>query len=150
MKSFYDSLKEDIAAYEGRHDDYIYLAPEWYRLMTNLLDNPRLPDRMKPLVACAIAYFIMPADVIPEEVYGPYGYIDDIWFCAFAAREIVERTGDPGIIAESWDGEGDILEITEEILRSEKDFIEEYRDRILRYTGCSEVLKWLDVGARKA
>jgi uncharacterized membrane protein YkvA (DUF1232 family) len=145
MKSFYESLKEDIARYEGRHDEFIYLAPEWYRLMTNLLDNPRLPDRLRPLVACAIAYFILPADIIPEEIYGPYGYIDDIWFCAFAAREVAERTSDPKLLEECWDGEGDVLALTEDMLKKEKEFIADKRDLILKYTGCDEILRLLDV-----
>jgi uncharacterized membrane protein YkvA (DUF1232 family) len=150
MKSYYDSLKEDIGAYEGRHDEYIYLAPEWYRLMTNLLDNPRLPGRLRPLVVSAIAYFIMPVDVIPEETYGPYGYIDDIWFCAFVAGEIAERTGDRVLISESWDGEGDVLALMEETLGREEELIGDLRERILKYTGCGELLAWLDAGTRKA
>jgi uncharacterized membrane protein YkvA (DUF1232 family) len=143
VKSFYDSLKKDIAAYEGRHDEFIYLAPEWYRLMTSLIDTPRLPDRFRPLVACAIAYFIMPADVVPEEICGPYGYLDDIWFCAFIAREIVERTGDRRLIVENWEGEGDVEGMMSDLLGREGEFVGEKREQILKYTGCAQVLRWL-------
>jgi len=143
MKDFYDKLKDDIKAYEGRHDDFIFLTPEWYKLMTNLLDDPRMPYRLKPLVSCAIAYFIIPADVISEEIYGPYGYIDDIYFCAFIANEINKRTKDPAIIEENWEGEGDILELIEEVLGQEKELIEDNKELILNYTGCSELLGML-------
>jgi len=169
MKDFYDKLKDDIKAYEGRHD----LTPEWYKLMTNLLDDPRMPHRLKPLASCAIAYFIIPADVISEEIHGPYGYIDDIYFCAFIANEIRKRTKDPAIIEENWEGEGDILELIEEVLGQEKKLIEDKKieenwegegdilelieevlgqekklieDKkklILNYTGCSELLGML-------
>jgi uncharacterized membrane protein YkvA (DUF1232 family) len=143
MKNFYDALKADIAKYEGRHDDFIYLAPEWYRLMTNLLDDPRLPTRLRPLVACAIAYFVMPADVIPEELYGPYGYIDDIFLCAFIAKEVRARAKDPDLIPRNWDGEGDVLAIINEVLKKEEEFIGKNRERLLNYTGCAEILKGL-------
>jgi uncharacterized membrane protein YkvA (DUF1232 family) len=149
MKSFYDELKKDIAKYEGRHDDFIYLAPEWYRLMTNLLDDARLPARLRPLVACAIAYFVMPADVISEELYGPYGYIDDIFLCAFVAREVGRRAGDPEILVENWRGEGEILKIIDEVLAKEEEFIRKNRERLLRYTGCAEVLKGLGKGRKQ-
>jgi len=143
MKDFYDKLNDDIKAYEGRHDDFIFLTPEWYKLMTNLLDDPRMPYRLKPLVSCAIAYFIIPADVISEEIHGPYGYIDDIYFCAFIANEIKKRTKDPAIIEENWEGEGDILELIEEVLGQEKELIEDNKELILNYTGCSELLGML-------
>jgi len=32
------------------------------------------------------AYLITPADVISEDIHGPYGYIDDIYFCTFIAH----------------------------------------------------------------
>jgi uncharacterized membrane protein YkvA (DUF1232 family) len=149
MKSFYDELTKYIAKYEGRHDDFIYLAPEWYRLMTNLLDDARLPARLRPLVACSIAYFVMPADVISEELHGPYGYIDDIFLCAFVAREVGKRAGDPDLLAENWRGEGDVLKIIDEVLAKEEEFIGKNRERLLKYTGCAEVLKGLSKGRKR-
>jgi len=89
------------------------------------------------------AYFIIPADVISEEIHGPYGYIDDIYFCAFIANEIRKRAKDPTIIEENWEGEGDILELIEEVLGQEKELIEDNKELILNYTGCSELLGML-------
>ena len=149
MKDFYDKLKSDIESYEGRHDDFIYLTPSWYRLMTNLLDDSRLPYRLKPLVSCAIAYFIIPADVISEEIYGPYGYIDDIYFCTFVANQILVRTRDPDLLVENWEGEGDILQLIDETLKKEKELIGSNKNLILNYTGCSELLEILDDWKKK-
>lgn len=149
MKDFYDKLKSDIESYEGRHDDFIYSTPSWYRLMTNLLDDSRLPYRLKPLVSCAIAYFIIPADVISEEIYGPYGYIDDIYFCAFVANQILVRTKDPDLFVENWEGEGDILQLIDETLKKEGELIGSNKELILNYTGCSELLEILDDWKKK-
>jgi uncharacterized membrane protein YkvA (DUF1232 family) len=144
MKDFYEKLKGDIKNYEGRHDEFIFFTPEWYKLMTNLLDDPRLPYRLKPLVSCAIAYFIIPVDIISEEIHGPYGYVDDIFFCAFVANEIVKRTNDPGLLVENWESEGNIVELVHQMLEKENELIGANKNLILNYTGCLELLKLLD------
>jgi len=140
MRDFYDMLKEEIEAYEGRHDDLIYLAPEFYLLMTNLLDDPRLPHRLRPAVACAVAYFILPADIIPEDLLGPYGYVDDIWLCAFVAHHVQDVCGDVPILRDNWQGEGEIGGLTSEILGKEEDLIGTERDRIIAYVGVDALL----------
>jgi uncharacterized membrane protein YkvA (DUF1232 family) len=144
MQDFFDKLVADIDQYEGRHDEFIYLTPYWYRLMTNLLDDPRLPRRLKPLISCAIAYFIMPADIISEEIHGPYGYIDDIFFCAYVANQVLMRTEKAELLAENWEGEGDIIQLVEEILEQESSLIGDQKELILQYTGCTELLECLE------
>jgi uncharacterized membrane protein YkvA (DUF1232 family) len=133
MKPFDQLLKEDIADYEGRHDDLIYQAPAFYRLLTYLLDDPRLPRSLRPLVLAAIAYFILPVDIIPEELEGPYGYVDDIWLCAFVADRVRQEIGTDEILISHWDGEGAILPLMEEILTGENDLIEDKKKLILDY-----------------
>ncbi len=144
MKDFFDELVADIGQYEGRHEEFLYLTPYWYRLMTNLLDDPRLPGRLKPLVSCAIAYFIMPADVIPEEIHGPYGYIDDIFFCAYVARQVLARTGNAEILSDNWEGEGEITSLLAEVLEQENALVGRQKELILEYTGCTDLLELLD------
>jgi uncharacterized membrane protein YkvA (DUF1232 family) len=139
MQAFDQLLEQEIAQYEGRHDDVISQAPALYRLLTHLLDDSRVTGHARPLVAAAIAYFILPADVIPEEIYGPYGYADDIWLCAWVADAVRRDLGEE-IIMESWDGECPLPELVREILDKEQDLIGEEREKILRYTGCDQLV----------
>ena len=139
MKKFDELLQLEIEKYEGRHDDLIYQAPALYRLLTRLLDDRRLPDRLRPLVAGAIAYFILPADVISEEIYGPYGYADDIWLCAWVADWVRHQVESDDILTENWDGEAPLLELLRDILAQEIELIGEQSDKILRYTGCDQI-----------
>jgi uncharacterized membrane protein YkvA (DUF1232 family) len=141
MRAFDELLQEEIAAYEGRHDDLIYLAPDFYRLLTRLLDDPRLPLALRPLISSAIAYFILPADIISEELHGPYGYVDDIWLCAYVADVVRRQVGDEAILVENWDGEALIIPLIREVLDKEQDLIGDERDRILWYTGCAQLLE---------
>jgi uncharacterized membrane protein YkvA (DUF1232 family) len=139
MKDFYALLKEKISDYEGRHDDLIYLAPDFYSLLTKLLDDPRLPDNVRPLVSCAIAYFILPADIISEDIYGPYGYIDDIFLSALVADVVRKAVHSNAILVDNWEGEAEIIPLVDEILLKEGDLIGDQRMRILKYTGCNRL-----------
>jgi uncharacterized membrane protein YkvA (DUF1232 family) len=135
MQSFDKLLEENIAGYEGRHDDLIYQAPAFYRLLTHLLDDPRLPRELRPLVLAAIAYFILPVDVIPEELEGPYGYVDDIWLCAFVAERVRREVGSDEILVTHWDGEGAVVPLVEELLAGEEDLLGDKGDLIFGYIG---------------
>jgi uncharacterized membrane protein YkvA (DUF1232 family) len=139
MKSFDELLEEDIADYEGRHDELIYQAPAFYRLLTHLLDDARLPKKLRPLVLAAIAYFILPVDIIPEELEGPYGYVDDIWLCAFVAERVRREVGGEGILVENWDGEAPVVELVEEVLTGVELVSREESKRVLEYIGFGEV-----------
>ncbi len=133
MRPFDQLLQEDIANYEGRHDDLIYQAPAFYRLLTHLLDDPHLPRELRPLVLAAIAYFILPLDIIPEELEGPYGYVDDIWLCAFVADRIRKELGNDEILTSNWDGESPLIPLLEEVISAEKNLIGDKRNSIFDY-----------------
>jgi uncharacterized membrane protein YkvA (DUF1232 family) len=135
VKTFDQLLQEDIANYEGRHDDLIYQAPAFYRLLTRLLDDPRLPRHLRPLVLAAIAYFILPVDIISEELEGPYGYVDDIWLCACVADQVRKETGTEVFLVSHWDGEGAVIPLLDEILASESDLIGDKGKLIFDYIG---------------
>ena len=134
MKDFDELLREDIAQYEGRHDDLIFQAPALYRLLVGLLDDPRLPFQHRKLLIAAIAYFILPVDVIPEEFEGPYGYIDDIFFCAWVANEVMKEVGN-GIVEENWDGECPLIPLIQDILNREQELPGDLKKKILAYVG---------------
>jgi uncharacterized membrane protein YkvA (DUF1232 family) len=74
-------------------------------------------------------------------LHGPYGYVDDIWLCAFVADQVRRQLDDEAILVENWEGEAPIVPLIGEILGKEQDLIGEERDRILRYTGCSQLLE---------
>ncbi len=133
MKNFDGLLREDIATY-GPHDDLIYQAPALYRLLTRLLDDPDLPGRFRPLVLAAIAYFILPVDIIPESLEGPYGYVDDIWLCAYVAERLRGELGDE-ILESNWEGEAPLLPLLADILARENELLGDKRDLILKYIG---------------
>ena len=139
MKRFDAILEKDISGYEGEFSQIIHQAPALYKMMTRLLDDRALPRSMSPLVIAAIAYFILPEDIIPEEKYGPVGYVDDIYLCAFVANEIVKESSSPDILARNWDGSVPVATLVKEILDREKELIGDKKDRIMQYIGYDQL-----------
>ncbi len=139
MKRFDALLEKDISGYEGEFSPLIHQAPTLYRLMTRLLDDRDLPRRMSPLVIAAIAYFILPEDIIPEEKLGPVGYVDDIYLCAFVADRVMKAAGSPEILTRNWDGNDSVLALIEEILGREKELIGDKKGIIMEYIGYDQL-----------
>jgi uncharacterized membrane protein YkvA (DUF1232 family) len=139
LKRFDLLLKEDVSGYEGDFSELIHEAPALYRLMTRLLGDPDLPEGLSPLVISAIAYFIAPSDIIPEEQLGPRGYVDDIYFCAFVADQVMKAAGTEDILIRNWDGERPIVPLVKEILNREKELIEDKKELIMEYIGYDQL-----------
>lgn len=132
-------LEKDISGYEGEFSDLIHQAPAFYRLMTRLLDDKDLPRDISPHIIAAIAYFILPEDIIPEDKFGPVGYVDDIYLCAFVANEIIEASGSNDIISRNWDGNRPATELIKEILDREEELLGNKKERMMQYIGFDEI-----------
>ena len=91
------------------------------------------------MVIAAIAYFILPEDIIPEERYGPAGYVDDIYLCAFVANEVMKQSGSLDILNRNWDGDVPADQIVKEILARERELIGEQKERIMQYIGYDQL-----------
>jgi uncharacterized membrane protein YkvA (DUF1232 family) len=138
LKRFDVMLENDISGYEGEFSDLIQQAPAFYRLMTRLLDDKDLPRSISPRIIAAIAYFILPEDLIPEDRFGPVGYIDDIYLCAFVANEVMEESGSSNIISRNWDGTRPVIELIREILDREKELLGNEKEHMMQYIGFDE------------
>ena len=139
LKRFDAMLEKDISGYEGEFSRLIAEAPALYRMMTRLLDDRALPRSMSPLVIAAIAYFILPEDIIPEEKFGPAGYVDDIYLCAFVANEVMKESASPEILSRNWDGNAPVAELIVEILDREGELIGDKKERIMQYIGYDQL-----------
>ena len=45
------------------------------------------------IISAAIGYYVTPVDVIPEQTYGPYGYIDDIYLSSHVLKMVADVHG---------------------------------------------------------
>lgn len=86
LLSFYDRLRERIAATVEQRagsmgkttSDALLLVPDVFMLLLRLALDKNVPKAQRALVSSALAYFVLPADFLPELIIGPTGYVDDL------------------------------------------------------------------------
>jgi len=92
-----------------RLKNLLLFIPNMLLLCVRLLADPRVPAIDRALVAGAIAYAIIPFDLIPDMI--PFvGQVDDAYLIALTLLRLMERT-DPNVVREHWRGGGDVVEL---------------------------------------
>ena len=92
FKDFYDTLIENLETYTGEYESFIDYGPILFKILCNLL-NGGVDYSLKLPICGAIAYYVTPEDIIPESIYGPYGYIDDIYISAHVLKMVADKHG---------------------------------------------------------
>ncbi len=86
LLSFYDRLRERVlSAVERRGGRFgsglaetLLLAPDVFMLLARLSLDREVPKATRALISGALAYFLLPADLLPEMTLGVAGYADDV------------------------------------------------------------------------
>ena len=77
--------------------------PNFLRLLYGLLTDPRVSNVDKLLVAGAIAYVMMPMDLVPDFI--PFiGEVDDVFVIVMALQRLISNAGRT-VVADHWMGE---------------------------------------------
>lgn len=84
--SFYDRLRERILqAVERRGGKLsegaakaLLLVPDVFILLVRLMLDKSVPGSTRAMIGGALAYFILPADLLPEMILGGAGFMDDL------------------------------------------------------------------------
>ncbi len=135
LKSFDELLAEEIAAQDGAVDTMLAQAPALYRLLTHLLGDPALPARLRPLLLAGIAYFVLPEDILSEDLRGLAGFADDVFLAAWIANRVLQETASERLLTDNWDGDAPLLSLLSEILAREGELVGEHFDLILWFIG---------------
>src|SRR4051812_40913860 len=81
---------------------YIKQFPAYLRLLGGLLTDRRVSALDKLLVAGAIAYIVMPIDIIPDFI--PFlGEVDDLYLLIFALQRLISNAG-RNVVYAHWTG----------------------------------------------
>jgi len=134
FKDFYDVLRENLDNYRGNYERFIDYGPDLYKLMSDLLNDRSLNSKSRVKVCAALGYFVVPFDIIPEQIYGPHGYIDDIFLCSHVLKGIKEENGIE-FLDEHWDGDEELEEVIEICYNSSKAILRDNTTEILNYVG---------------
>jgi uncharacterized membrane protein YkvA (DUF1232 family) len=84
--AFYDRLRERVAAAVERRAgrvgrpaaDALLLVPDVFMLLVRLALDRQVPASTRSLIAGALAYFVLPFDLLPEGLLGGAGFLDDL------------------------------------------------------------------------
>ena len=112
FKDFYDVLCENLESYQGEYAGFIDYGPELFKLLNNIL-NEDIDSKFRLEISAAIAYYVVPMDVIPEQIYGPYGYIDDIFITVYMIRKLSDEFGYE-FLEKTWEGEQNLKSVVDE------------------------------------
>lgn len=140
--NYYQKLQGELSSYEGSHKGVVRELPKLIELLASLLEPDTAEDLSREGIqetCIALGYVFLPDDVIPEEIYGEIGYIDDVFLCSYVLHDFVKSGSRfEDLIRNNWQGEGDIIELLEELReKSQKIIQEEGRDteEVLQYLG---------------
>ena len=137
FKDFCDLLRENLDSYRGEYEGFIDYSPELFRLLTEILNDKIIKAPIRLKISAAMAYFVAPFDIIPEQIYGPYGYVDDIFVCAYVVKDIEKELG-YDYLSDFWEGEEDLEDVIEECYKQSKIILKDKTMDILGYVGLSE------------
>ena len=134
FKDFYDTLIENLEGYEGEYAYFINCGPNLFNLLCDLLSQKEISREMRLEISAAIAYYVAPDDIIPEEIYGPYGYIDDIFVSVYVLRKVAKEFG-YDYLQNLWKHETDVKEVMDDCYDNSLELLEDKVHAVLSYVG---------------
>lgn len=134
FKDFYDTLIENLNSFEGDYASFIDCGPNLFNLLCDLLSQKEIKKEMRLEISAAIAYFVAPDDIIPEEIYGPYGYIDDIFISVYILRKVADEFG-YDYLQNLWKHDSNVKEIMDDCYDNSLELLEDKVYPILVYVG---------------
>ena len=134
FKDFYDTLIENLEGYEGEYAYFINCGPNLFNLLCDLLSQKEISREMRLEISAAIAYYVAPDDIIPEEIYGPYGYIDDIFVSVYVLRKVAKEFGYE-FLQDLWKHETDVKEVMDDCYDNSLELLEDKVHPVLSYVG---------------
>jgi uncharacterized membrane protein YkvA (DUF1232 family) len=125
LLSFYDRLRVRIERTVSRRGgrlgprlaEALLLAPDLFILLLRLSLDPQVPKASRALIGGALAYFVLPLDLLPEGVVGVAGYSEDLVLaCAVLARAFGDEL-EP-YVAQYWSGSQRLSTVLKDVSRA--------------------------------
>lgn len=130
LLSFYDRLRERVVgaverrggALGSRGAQVLLLAPDIFILVARLTLDKEVPKGQRVLLASALAYFIVPVDVLPEAILGAAGYVDDLIFSLAILAQAFGRDLEP-YAEKYWSGDQSVRTVLRDVLGTAQSLI---------------------------
>jgi uncharacterized membrane protein YkvA (DUF1232 family) len=122
LLSFYDRLRDRIVdAVERRGGKLgpavvkaLLLVPDVFILMVRLTLDREVPGSARAMIGGALAYFILPIDLLPEAVIGAGGYLDDLVLASAVLAQTFSGELEP-YARKHWSGREDLRKVLADV-----------------------------------
>jgi uncharacterized membrane protein YkvA (DUF1232 family) len=110
---FYDRLRtrfvEPTPGAGSGVRDLLLLFPDLTILLARLMRERRVPLIQKGIAIAGLAYVLSPVDLLPALIFGPFGFLDDLFVVAACLSRLLNHVH-PDVVRSHWSGQGDALE----------------------------------------
>jgi uncharacterized membrane protein YkvA (DUF1232 family) len=134
FQDYYDVLSYNLESYKGEYAPFIDNGPALFKFLNDLLISKELASEYRLKISAAIAYYVAPMDVIPEQIYGPYGYIDDIFITAYVIKLLADEHGF-SYLEKFWEGDKELKVVVEECYDKSSEILEDKIREVLDFVG---------------
>ncbi len=122
LLGFYDRLRQRILkAVERRGNKLsadavraLILVPDVFMLLVRLSLDKEVPGKTRALIGGALAYFILPFDLLPEAILGGVGYMDDLILAVAVLSQAFGGELEP-YARRHWSGSEDLHKVLKDI-----------------------------------
>ena len=94
--------------------DLILLLPDLTILLGRLMRDRRVPLLQKAIAIAGLAYVVSPIDLLPAMIFGPLGFLDDLFVVAACLSRLLNHVH-PDVVRSQWSGQGDALEVIQTV-----------------------------------
>lgn len=138
FKDFYDVVRENLDSYRGEYERFVDYGPDLFKLLADVLNEKSLKSELRLEVCAALGYFVAPYDVFPEVIYGPHGYIDDVFICTYVINELEKEMG-YDFLDNLWEGEEELEDVLDICYEQSMEILGDKTDKVLSYVGFNEI-----------
>lgn len=143
LLSFYDRLRERILhAVEKRGGKLgdgavraLLLVPDVFILLVRLALDKNVPGSTRAMIGGALAYFVLPADLLPEMILGGAGFLDDLVLAVAVLSQAFGGDLEP-YARKHWSGAEDLRVVLKDISQTAQSLLgQNLYDRLKRVMG---------------
>ncbi|MGV8087275.1 MAG: DUF1232 domain-containing protein [Candidatus Woesearchaeota archaeon] len=140
-RTFVDYLRLELKTLDDYGKDFdrtLLHLPDFIELLCDLLDEDVVDRGSRLIINAALGYLLVPNDVVPEDVYGTYGYMDDMYISAIVLANM--KKSYPQLIEKLWDSKENLDEKIDLCIYTSEKFLDEknLKEKVLRYCGLGE------------
>jgi uncharacterized membrane protein YkvA (DUF1232 family) len=130
LLSFYDRLRQTIVQGVEKHGGklpgdavkMLLLVPDIFILMVRLTLDKSVPRGARAMIGGALAYFILPFDLLPEAILGPVGYMDDLVLAVAVLSQVFGGELEP-YARKHWSGPEDLRIVLRDVTQASQSLL---------------------------